>query len=370
MKSKSILIIFFLLFIARPSFAQIAKCSIFPEMKSVNPAVITSRKVGQYTAVGNLTKVHKDMDLRIANGSPVDADLATDIELKNTNFFRGGKGKGFTTEFSYDQTRGSKKDILNPLDPDPLVIESKANSSYFNFAMGMGKYFGLSATYVKYDYLIDFTQRFSGTLFNSKSLTNFDITSVRPGLNFDLLGFHWGAYYDYIKFKGSMESSFSATGTTTSTNKFTDFPDSKIVGFGIAKSWDRAHVEVAHELMPWEKAVNGGAKNPTASRTSALAELRIRKLALGYKFNYYKNTFTDLDKIINSQMLFGNLVGSSRKENIVNFAWGSDKGIAVGGGFSYSRFESKEKPDFINTTEKQNTKTKYTSYSLKIGYSF
>jgi hypothetical protein len=359
-----------IIFAPKTSFGQIAKCSIFPEMKSVNPAVITSRKVGQYTAVGNLTKVHKDMDLRIANGSPVDADLATDIELKNTNFFRGGKGKGFTTEFSYDQTRGTKKDILNPLDPEPLVIESKANSSYFNLGMGIGPYFGLATTYVNYDYVIDFSQRFGSTQFNSRSITNFDITSIRPGLSFDLVGFHWGAYYDYIKFSGSVESSFSATGTTTSTNRFTEFPDSKIIGFGLAKSWDKAHIEASHELMPWEKPNLGGTKNPTASRTSGLAEIRIRKLALGYKFNYYKNTFTDLDKIINSQMLFGNLVGASRTENIINFAWGSDKGIAVGGGFSYSRFESKEKPDFINTTDKQNTKTKYTSYSLKLGYSF
>jgi hypothetical protein len=352
--------------------AQIANASVFPEMKSVNPAVIGTRKVGQYLVSGSQTNVTKNTKLEQTKGSPIEGKIDSKIKLDNYNFFRGGKGGGFiTSEIGYDNVQGDKSDTIIYSD-SPLEVTSKASNSYANIALAFGKYLGFSYTNIKYKYDINFRQTFGGITLDSRSITELDVNTFRPGIRTDFLGLQFGAYYDLIQFKGKQESTFQATGQTTSSNSSTDFPDSKIIGFGLGKATPRFNFELSYETMPWEKQPKGSTETlETAQRLAGLLEFKVgAKLILGAKYSIYKNQFTDLDRIINSQMLYGNMNGSSRAETLINFAWGNDKGFALGGSFSYANFESKEKPSIINTTQKQDVTTKSVGYGLKLGYSF
>lgn len=360
-----------LLFISKAQ-AQIANASIFPEMKSVNPAVIGHRKIGQYLVSGSKTSVTKNTKLEQSKGSPIEGKIDTKIKLDNYNFFRGGKGGGlFTTELGYDNVQGDKSDTIIYSD-SPVEVTSKASNSYANVAIAIGKYIGIAYTNIKYKYDVNFRQSFGGTTVDTRSYTDFNINTYRPGFRTDFLGFQFGSYFDLIKFSGKQEFSFQATGTTTSSQTKAAFPDSKILGLAIGKATPRFNFEISYESMPWEKKPEGVTEEQeTPKRYSGILEFKLgSKLTLGAKYNLYKSVFTDLDRIINSQMLYGNMNGSSRTETIFNFAWGNDKGIAIGGSFSYANFTSKEKPDVINTTQKQEVTNKSLGYGLKVGYSF
>lgn len=359
----------FLLF-ASTANAQIAAPSFFPNMKSTNPAVISHRKLGQYTLIGSMSNTDKTTTLSQAKGSPIEASVESNIKIKGINFFRGGTGPTFATEFSADLTSGVKKDTIE-IGESPLTFDNNVNSYYGNAAFGFAKFFGLSVAYVSYAYKMSVNQSFGGVNLNATTDIKLKLLSLRPGLVLDLGMLSFGGYYDYIKITGQNNQSLSITGGTPEVTTTTQFDPSQIIGAAAALKGTWYLLEAGYEIMPFEGApAPGQPKDPTPAKISGAFEIKIGKLGLGIKTNFIKNVFKDIDKIVPSQLLFGNMAGSSRLENIINFAYGDTKGFAISGAAFYSKFNSEEFSDLISTTSKQEVSTKSLGGLIKLGYGF
>lgn len=98
-----------LLFLSKNAFAQMTLPSVFPEMKAVNPAVLSLRKAGNMRVTAQVDKIKKIQHVTNLDGQAFIVDENSDIDLKNVNFFRSGRGGGITTEFSADYATGEKK---------------------------------------------------------------------------------------------------------------------------------------------------------------------------------------------------------------------------------------------------------------------
>lgn len=86
------------LFLSSTAMAQMTLPSVFPDMKSVNPAVISLRKLGHVRLSAEVQNIKKEQNVTELNGTPFVYDDKSTVTLSNINFFRGGKGNGFTTE--------------------------------------------------------------------------------------------------------------------------------------------------------------------------------------------------------------------------------------------------------------------------------
>jgi hypothetical protein len=356
-----------------------AEPSFFPEMKSANPAVISSRRGGQHTLSGNILKIKKDMTLSQTKGAPFDGSAAADVTLTNASYFRGGKGGDFTTEFYAETVSGTRTDTTRNTttvgtDADNN-IKSKASSTYFNIGLGFGSLFGISIGKAQYTYNASNSQTIAGITYGFTGKTNLNYLSIKPGTSFDFLGLRWGACMDMITATGNFNSTFTRTGMSPEVSSLPSGDGKSIIGLAVSYSSAMTHLELSREFPTGNNPSNDGTSSslstpPSPSRTSGTIEFDFGDIKFGYKANYYQNSFFDLEKIISSKMLYKNMDNTSRLENIINFAMGSSQGFSFGASVSYSKVASNEKPDFITATQNQSTNTVSKGASVKLGYSF
>ena len=72
--------------------AQMSRASVFPEMRSFNPAVISFRPSGNIKLSGSYTGITKDQKVSNLDGNAFVLDDKSETTLTNLNLFRGGKG--------------------------------------------------------------------------------------------------------------------------------------------------------------------------------------------------------------------------------------------------------------------------------------
>jgi len=377
MRERSLRIFYFILisiFLLRPSLtlAQLAEASFFGEIKSVNPAVIGRRTSGSLTLIGKVDQVSKTQELRVADEFSSDADSSSKIDINSVSFFRGGKGPGFTTEVFADVTNGKRTDSLKDKTLNEALDKSNtASSSMFYYGMGLGRYLGISVALVDYKSSEQFAASYGGSTF--KVDTNAKVTGIdaKFGSCIEMGIMDIGLFLNAIQIKSDITSAQSAESSPDKPEDDTGGSSMMAlagVAFGFAtKSF---HFELGHETALKSDTDPQTGKTMTPSRSTLTIEGKWGSFALGYTGKYIKDGFTDTDKIIFNQYVYGNSAVDPRLENSINFSLGSSKGHTFSGSASYSSAMSEEPNPFYGGLKKAPTKTISTGASVKYGYTF
>lgn len=337
--------------------AQIASASLFGNMKNINPAVISKRQAGQYTFIAEMISAEKTQTLD--SGTKGEAEITS----QDFNFFRGGKGGGFTTELFIKSAAGEMERVDKATDGSTETADADVGSTLIKYAMSFGN-LGVGLTYSK------FTNTTTGTL----TQLNTDQTNTAMGLSVGMaidIGLDLAIYGEF--FNVSTDYNFAvgdgAGGATA--DQGTAGGSAIQIGAGLGFSGKSSHFEVALEkpLGPVSvKTDDGQLKEVQAMRLSGTAEFRLGGIRLGYTGRAYINGYFDQEKQLYNSLIF--LASEDvRLEHNVNLSLGGDKGLSISGGFSMSEIENKE-PITLTEPISYPTTTKLMVISANVGYAF
>ena len=343
-----------------PSFAQMAAPSIFSEMKSVNPAILTMRKSGVSQASAQVDSITKDQQIEKLDATTFSANVNSKIQMLDLNAYRGGRGGGYTTEFVIDSTFGKKiSSIVDSLNSNSTNTE-KASSSYLSFSIGSPSKTGLNLFYVNYKNEYIYQSTVNGQNYNSNFSGKATLMGAKPGIVFGDNNQSIGLTFQFSKLDNTNSS------PTTQ----------KQLGGAIGLGAGNLHFELGVEFDPFTKRntiYNSDGtlvKSPMTLKLSLLAETKIAGFTLGYKGMAYRGQYTDFDRLIQSQMIFSNLGSDTRIEHTFNFTLGGASGLGIGGSASYSNSNTPEKSNLFSSNNTHPTQTKAISLSGKIYNTF
>lgn len=366
---KSLIFIFLTVQTAQ---AQIANSSVFSEMKSINPAVVSGRVAGQITVFGSQEKMNKDQDMTPILGAG--SETKSETTLTQFSFFRGEKGGGLTTEFS---AKSSSGDVMTKINTSSQSGTDNSDASFNGFGMliGFGNNFGIGFGLQTYEYNINSSFSFGIETYNSTLVYDTKFIDIKPGLRFGK-GISFGTFIHFIKQSGQVTTTDPPTGGGSANVTNTMDMNSMFIiggfGLGLKSNVTNFEVSVVRALSTGESggenAVNIEQKTPM--RISLIVKTKIWGITLGYKGNMVDGVFTDVENILQSNLLYPNALNSTRLEHIVNFALGPSKGLSFGASAFYSSSETKEASTYIVSTTKLDTKTESLGFSAKIGYVF
>jgi len=368
MEDELLSLLFTILF-GQSAQAQIANPSIFSEMKSINPAVISGRKQGQFTFIASKDELKTEQDtsaLLGAGGSETNLTEMTQISV-----FRGGKGSGMTTEFGFKMVDGKVKSTVTNAGKEN-VTESEASSMGLQLNYGFSESFGIgfSLSTYKRDYTTKFED--SGTTYDLESVIDTKFFSVKPGFRFGSSAFRIGTFVEAVKQSGTMTSENFVQGKIVK-DEMEPAGMSFIVGAAVGLSAGKTNLELSYEGMPMAggdvpEGQSEADAPPKPMRLSLLIEGKAFGITLGYKGSMYKGMFMELENILSSQLLYPNPGTDARLEHTVNFSFGGDKGLSIGGSAYISNTKG-EKPSssFFGNT-KYPTTEKAMGYGVKVGY--
>ncbi len=350
--------------------AQIANSSVFSEMKSINPAVVSGRLAGQFTVLASQETMNKDQDMTPILGAGSQSKAET--TLTQFSFFRGGKGGGLTTEFSAKQTSGKVDTKINTTSQN-VSDNSKASSTGFGMLIGFGNNFGIGFGLQTYKYDINSSFTIGAQTYDTTLVQDTTFLDVKPGLRFGN-SISIGTFIHFIKQSGDVTMTDPVEGGGTKTTNLQMDSMFIIGGLGFGLKGKSTNMEVSYERAlstgdsGGENAINIEQKTP--ARISFMVETKISGIALGYKGSLVEGVFTDIENILQSNLLYPNALNSSRLEHVVNFSLGASKGLSFGASAFYSASETKETSTYIVSTTKLDTKTESVGFSAKIGYVF
>jgi hypothetical protein len=342
--------------------AQMVRASVFGSMKNINPAVVSTRPAGQFTLVGEQMEVEKTQELD--SGTTGKAD----ITATNMAVFRGGRGSGLTTEFSFLSSTGEMKRVNTKTDGSFINASAEASYTLANINVGMGNIgWGLMFT------SFDLTTKGDLTRYNTTQ-NNTTIAGIF-GLRGSILGLNGAFYVQGYKFSGEADFEEEDTGDPNAGSGDDEGGGpglSIMLGGGLGFGSGASHFEVAIEspLQPMEQRADDGTMGESvrAYRISATAEFKLWGISLGYTGRLYMNGFPDPEQqFIRTLIFLGN--EKSRLEHNVNFALGGDKGLSISGSFSMTEIDNKE-PEIFTEPLAYPTKTKLMTISAKVGYAF
>lgn len=355
-----ILILICLTFSFNFCFAQVSITSLFPEMKSVNPGLLTKRKNGQITVSTQGDRIEKDQNITQLDGAAFKLNEVSKIDLMDFNLFRGGKGSGLTSETTLAATSGKKVTTMIDGSDATTSFTTECSSKYFNSSVGFGNGFGIGVIYVDYASKYTFTNTVNGSATSSSNDTKINVTGIKPGIVFGGPGLALGIFAEYDSFKNA------------SAQDSVSLPAQKIIGLGLGYSGSSANFEIAVEANPAaELTVEGFAeKLPMPLKASLLAEYKMSFATIGYKGMFYTGQYMDLDKIIPTQLVYSTQPDDSRLLHIINFSFGGNSKFNFGGSAAYSKSVSEEKSTVFLSKNKHPTETTAMSASLKFTYNF
>lgn len=337
------------------AFAQMSRPSVFPEMRSYNPAVISYRKSGDYKLAVAQNNIEKKQNFDFDGTGSFTFKEDSDISLTNANFFRAGKGGGFTSEFIVDYTTGSKESKITETSGTVSKYETDTTSLFSNLSFGFANGVGLGLTHVSYESSYSFNGSIHGQAINENQKSEVSVLGVKPGIVFGGKNGGLGLTFEYQKY---------------STKGSSGAPSSMMfVGIAASVGSDKTLIEVAAEISAKELENNlPGEKAQRPIKFSFLTEMKLSFITVGYKLNAYSGGFIELDKVIQAQLIYSGGGDETRLEHIVNFSFGGDKGFNFGlsGGFSSS--SEPEKNGLFFTTRKHATETTEISVAAKIGF--
>lgn len=369
--TKIKIIILFLVFVWSDCFAQMANPSKFSEIKSINPAVISNRLLGQFTALASYETLDRTQDHGAILGG--DSKVESITTINQLSIFRGGKCCGVTSEILLKYVTGDVTDKIIT-DIDSSETKSEASSSIAGISFGLGKYLGIGFSYSTFerDYSTSFTDT-GGETFSTVINNDFTFISIKPGLRIGKT-FSFGAYFEQLIQTGERTTTSTTPSGGTTTTSQDDFPKIQIYGGAIGVQTKSFNFEVSYESAIESNEKSGSnqlnAETKTPSRISSIIESKIGKILIGYKGSYVSGLFTEIENILVSQLLYPNALTSTRLENTINFSTGSSKGSSFGLSAFYSQSSTNETSVVIVSDEKLKTETTAYGFSVKFGYVF
>lgn len=333
--------------------AQIASASLFREMRSQNPAVITQRPAATLSIALKRDQVDKEQDV---TGTTY-TESTSDIGITTSSFFYGGKGGGITTEFSGELSSGKKTDKVFTSGASENTTQ-EADMMVFSGNIGLMKFLGIGIMRVSEDR----TQ--SGTSTASYETT---VTAATVGTYFNL-GLDIGLFYTSTTFESTGQFSGSPV-----TQKF-DMPR---IGAGVGKTGKTYHFEIGYvtDLNEISEDQGGGAGAGTnvatykPSKFFGAFEFKLGKIMLGVTTNYYRDGFFDFNNLMYYTMVLS-ANKEDRLENTFNFSLGGDKGHSFSVSVSYSTVESQELPPNLSSGTKYKTTSKIVGGGVSYTYNF
>lgn len=348
------------------SYGQMTLPSAFPDMRSVNPAVIPLRRAGDIMVGGELIKVDREQKMKTLNGQPFVLDEDSKTSLTSTNVFYGGAGGGLTSEIFLDSTSGERESVVTDGSGNDTTYTTDTSAQFFSFAFGAGgkgMRWGLGTHYVNFGTEYGYSFKANGQ--EQKDEFNSELTAfgVRPGIIFGSPAFSLGLYLQYDSVKTKRK------GNTVDTD---DSSSRQIVGTGIGTGGPNGILEIAAELdlSSREKDPSTGDVPPAPQKFSLLIERRFERLTLGYKGMMYKGNFMDMDQIIHHQLIYSNIGSDTRLQHVFNFTWGRERGITLGVSGGVSSSKAKEKSTIFTSKDTHETTTKSSTIGARVGYVF
>ncbi len=359
----------FLIFNSSGAYSQMVTSSIFPEMRAINPAVIGKRESATFAAVAQKVKSEKKQDLSTGSTFSAGSNTTETVNINTINGFYGGKGGGtFTTELIVDILNGSQDyeaELPNSTQTE-LSSEVDANSALYSLGFGIGEHFGVSIAQniLKVDstFKTSLTPGGGGSAININMKSETTITTSRLRAGFRMTGF--GAYFerrmDETESKTTPADQNMPDGTTDTSKN--------VVGLGTGITSKTFHLEAFYEKELADVTVQNKTYSP--SRFGFTVEKHFGGLALGYTGLYLMQGFSDLEKEIYNNLIYGGLAGyEDRLEHIINFSFGSSKGASFGGSAFYSSSETQEVSD-LDSENLYKTETTAMGLALKFTYAY
>ena len=355
---------FYFFLLTANAYAQMTLPSVFPDMKSINPAVISLRKSGMIKIAGSQDKIEKKQILKTLNGGTFNADQKDEITIDNINIFKGGKGGGTTSEWMIDYTQG-KLDTTFLTATETSQYEQNATSIYAKYAWGFASRWGLQLHYVSYQAKYKYDINVGGTPVSDEIDMNIMLPGVRLGKIMGSPALSLGLISEVSLFKNDTK--------TDDPNAQVDDAGVKpliVLGAALGSGGPNGLIELGLEIegRPPQKDLQTGETRPTPMKASFILERRFGKLILGYKGMYFLGGFMDFDRVIPIQLVYNNSGSEGRLENSFNFSLGSDKGLSLGGSIFASNTKTKEKSSVFAGNDKHDTTTKLFGASVRLGY--
>lgn len=345
------------------SFAQMSLPSVFPAMKSINPAVISLRKSGIVKLSLSQDTIERKQGIVELNGTSFQADQKDDIKLNSINLFKGGKAGGTTSEWLLDLTTGNQKTEFVQ-STGVLQTEIDAKAIYGKYALGFQSRWGLEFHFL--NYTTDYTMKALENGSEKETDVKIDIKmpGVRIGKIFGSPSFSVGMIGEINLVQNKLTSSDP---DMKGDDKVKPMPVAGIAfGTGGANGLLEAGVEV--DFSPQDKEPDSDEKPSAPMKASLVAETKIKGIILGYKGMYFKGPFMDFDRVVPIQMVYKSAGDEARLENQFNFMLKPEKGFSIGASVSMSNTKTKEKSSVIMSENKHDTSTKSFGVGATIGY--
>lgn len=366
------LIIFFSL-LSTQVLAQITDASFFPAMRSINPGVAHLRKVGFVSIDVNKKDITKQHDVI---GSSLIGGIKTDTTLTKGTLFWGGKGGGWITpEVVIDSEKGEQK-VTSQFTTFTRMQINQASSTFHSFLVDF-RFFGISYSGANYNYLNQFR------VDNPPSANYFDINydqdykNIKIGTALAYRGFRLGGFVYTTTSQGQWDYSFydPSTGNRGSTENFPVETTAKGYGVGFGYTHPSFRLEASREAMTENKLTVTGSfprdySTPdTAQRTSVVVETRLKWFSAGIRHRMMKGNYYDLEDIISSNLLYGNLSkDDERDETSFNFSLGSSKGLSFSASYSISTVKGMEEDPILLNDELYPAKTTSKAMGVNVSY--
>ena len=370
-----VLISLYLISFSLSALAQIADGSFFPSVRSINPGIAHQR--AQALAAFDISQKKVEKNHEVTTGGIV-GGIQTDVDLQKNTLFYASKGKFVTFEVLADQETGKKVEHINSTTYGERNVENTASSSYFGGIVDF-KLVGLSYSAAKYNIDYEFRAGTPPDVSAKDIKTNIDYNLIKIGSAFNFKGFTFGVFG--MEKKSDEEYAYTYYDPTTGLEGTTEIwpATSSATGYGVGLGYTSKtfRMEVSTEQMSKSKVKYDDnpmeiiKQAPASSRTSVAVEARLGKLSLGARIRNNVGNYTDLEDLISSNLLYGEMSASdSRMETSFNFGFGSDKGFTFSAFYTQSESKADEESTIFANGTKYPSKTKSTAFGGNVSYYF
>jgi len=355
--------------------AQIADTSFFSSVRSINPGAAHKRA----QALVSLDVGKKDIvkNQAVTEGGII-GGIETTVALQKNTLFAATKGSTLTFELLGDRETGTKTEHINSTTRGERNIENKATSTYFGGIIDM-RFLGVSYSTANYFTANKFRVGEPPDVSANDLETDLNYTAIKVGTAFDIGSFTFGLFGMNQNSKGNYTYTYydPNTGNPGTTEVWPAKSKAQGYGLGVGYTSKKFRAEISHENMSAAEleADNnplGLINAPTASsRLSGTVEARFGKLALGGRIRVITGNFTDLEDLIPSQLLYGEMTESDKRlETSFNFSYGSDKGFTFSASYSQSTTDTDEENAIFGSSNTFPATTKSTAMGVNVSYYF
>jgi hypothetical protein len=311
----------------------------------------------------------KTQEFTASDSGSVAGESNSKIDITILNFFRGGKGGGTTSEFSFDFATGTLNDQVETASDD-IDSESTANLMVVSYNFGFAGAFGAGITYVDYKYANAYDLNIGGTDIEEDFTAT--MTSIVANLgfatNFGPVYFGAFARVGQTSIKSTTENDGSDPNAGDNDQDETASVFLAGVGLGIRTTGSHFEIAISKPMVEEEEEddVIGGNDDPVY-KANFVAEWRFSSFVFGYNGIYYSGGYTDPEQIVQKQLVY--TTEEARMVHGINIAFGTSQGLSVGGSVSVSTAETEEPIPFVGSGEVATT-VKSQSIALKLSYVF